>query len=73
MCILTDIIVPLGSALIGGVLALGGVFLTVTEQHKKTKLQERHLLDRGYIAVPNRILSWFIQWRLKIQYHQIYI
>ena len=41
MCILTDIIVPLGSALIGGVLALGGVFLTMTDQHKKDEIARK--------------------------------
>ena len=41
MCILTDIIVPLGSALIGGVLALGGAFLTMMDQHKKEEIARK--------------------------------
>ncbi len=41
MCILIDIIIPLGSALIGGVLTLGGVFLTMTDQHKKDEIARK--------------------------------
>ena len=41
ICILLDNIIPLGSALIGGVLTLGGVFLTMTDQHKKDEIARK--------------------------------
>lgn len=52
-CVLTDIIIPLVSALLGGLLTILGVKMTITAQNKKKILPGKSLSDLGLSPARN--------------------
>ena len=52
-CVLPDIVIPLISALLGGLLTILGVKMIITAQNKKEILPGKSLSDHGFLPARN--------------------